>query len=262
MRTGFSPTRRNRNIGTAKQGHGQDNRLVIPLAREHFSPLELVGRHRREERTIHGQSIKFIIEEVGIGSYHPCTVGDVARMLELLPLSDWVGIKTIVFRQPTRKQAILNPAWGRLRYWGELSMRRRVLATGPMIFLDAVHAHTSVGWSSSLGPEDQAELDRLRDDGHVIERVGRRFKVHVTPHSARNTQLYRTLLHEVGHWFDWLGKVEEPVARGEDFDVMIERYFARPGSERESFAHRYADEKHEQLFSLGLIPFDDPTNDC
>ena len=29
-RRGYDPTRRNRNIGTAKAGHGQDNRLVIP----------------------------------------------------------------------------------------------------------------------------------------------------------------------------------------------------------------------------------------
>jgi hypothetical protein len=29
-RPGREPTRRNRNIGTSKQGHGQDNRMVIP----------------------------------------------------------------------------------------------------------------------------------------------------------------------------------------------------------------------------------------
>jgi hypothetical protein len=27
---GFNPIRRNRNIGTAKSGHGQDNRMTIP----------------------------------------------------------------------------------------------------------------------------------------------------------------------------------------------------------------------------------------
>jgi hypothetical protein len=30
MRAGRDPRRRNRNIGAAKQGHGQDNRMVIP----------------------------------------------------------------------------------------------------------------------------------------------------------------------------------------------------------------------------------------
>ncbi|KAF0814961.1 hypothetical protein IGB42_00037 [Andreprevotia sp. IGB-42] len=30
MRAGWNPTRRNRHIGTGAQGHGQDNKLVIP----------------------------------------------------------------------------------------------------------------------------------------------------------------------------------------------------------------------------------------
>ncbi len=30
QRPGWNATRRNRNIGTARQGHGQDNRMVIP----------------------------------------------------------------------------------------------------------------------------------------------------------------------------------------------------------------------------------------
>ncbi len=32
-RPGWNPTRRNRNLGTAKAGHGLDNRLVIPASR-------------------------------------------------------------------------------------------------------------------------------------------------------------------------------------------------------------------------------------
>jgi hypothetical protein len=32
-RAGWNPTRRNRNIGTAKSGHGLDNSLVIPSPR-------------------------------------------------------------------------------------------------------------------------------------------------------------------------------------------------------------------------------------
>ena len=30
MRRGWNPVRRNRNIGTAAPGHGENNRLVIP----------------------------------------------------------------------------------------------------------------------------------------------------------------------------------------------------------------------------------------
>jgi len=30
MRPGWNPVRRSRNIGTARQGHGENNRMVIP----------------------------------------------------------------------------------------------------------------------------------------------------------------------------------------------------------------------------------------
>ncbi|CAN7504086.1 hypothetical protein LJR118_003525 [Acidovorax sp. LjRoot118] len=33
MRPGWNPVRRNRNIGTPAQGHGEDNRLTIPESR-------------------------------------------------------------------------------------------------------------------------------------------------------------------------------------------------------------------------------------
>jgi hypothetical protein len=257
MRTGVNPTRRNRNIGTAKQGHGQNNRLVIPLARDRYSSLDCVGKYTSEERTIQGQNITFVVEKVRVGSYHPCTIDDVVWLLGVVPLSDWVGIRTVVFRQPTRKQVILNPAWGRLRYSGELSTaQRQSIATGPMILLDAIDDHMSLKWSSALGPDDLTELNRLQEDGHSIERIGSGFKIRVTPSSARNTQLYRTLLHEIGHWFDWLQSVEGPTKRGEPFEQLMERYFARPSSEREAFAHRYATEMHEELYCRGLIPFE------
>lgn len=44
MKSGQNSTRRNRNIGTAKSGHGQDNRLVIsicdPRAAYHYESLK------------------------------------------------------------------------------------------------------------------------------------------------------------------------------------------------------------------------------
>jgi hypothetical protein len=111
-------------------------------------------------------------------------------------------------------------------------------------------------WSLSLDPEDSQELARLRADGHMIERNGRNHVIHVTPRSARSTQLYRTLLHEIGHWFDWLSKVETPAARGEDFSSLVDLYFARPSSERDAFAHRFADEVGQEMVRTGVIPFE------
>jgi hypothetical protein len=125
-----------------------------------------------------------------------------------------------------------------------------------MILLEAIDEGLRVDWSSSLDPEDQAELDRLRADGHAVDREGPRYTVSVTAPSARNTQLYRTLLHEIGHWFDWLEKVEAPAHRGEVYNDLADFYFARPAAEREAFAHRYAEKIYRQLVQLGSIPFE------
>ena len=252
MLTGRNPTRRNRNIGTARRGHGQNNQLVIPSSRECFSALDRIGRYRKEERQIEGLNVSFIVEELSADSVHPCTVDDVARVLGSIPASDWAGIKTIVFRQPTRKQAILNPVWGRLRYAGEVSTGHNyVVATGPMILFDAIDENLRITWPASLNPQNQVELNRLRVDGHVIERAGRSYIIKVTASSARSTQLYRTLFHEVGHWFDWLGKVEQPGRRGESYDDLIDIYFARPVAEREAFARRYAEDLRKRLSDAG-----------
>jgi len=64
------------------------------------------------------------------------------------------------------------------------------------------------------------------------------------------------LPHEIGHWFDWLEKVETPAARGEDFSALMESYFARPQAEREAFTHRYADDVRDRLMRAGAIPFE------
>jgi hypothetical protein len=257
MRSGFSPIRRNRNIGTAKQGHGRQNRMVIPCRHEALSPLEVIGEHASEQRKVAGKTVTFIVEETRADSSHPCSIADVARLLESVPSSDWAGLNTIIFRQPTRKQAILDPAWGRLRYSGRVTAKKmQVIAEGPMLMLDAVNQGFNMNWSAALAPEDQVELARLREDGHSIERVGNRYAISVSNLSARNTQLFRTVLHEIGHWFDWLEKVETPAARGADIRELIDNYFARPQSEREAFAHRYADSMKSQLSKNGAIPFE------
>ncbi|GAA4777220.1 hypothetical protein [Novosphingobium ginsenosidimutans] len=257
MQSHRNPTRRNRNIGTAKQGHGEANQLVIPdqLNRPYW--LSRVGDCRVEEHTIGGWMIRFVIEANALGCVHPSTVPDVLRVLEALPQSDWAGLRTIVFRQPTRKQLILRPAWGRLLYDTTVAKANgETLAVGPVICLDAVQVDKVMVWSTSLDPDLSQELERLRSDGHDVQRSGRKFSISINAASARNTQLYRTLLHEIGHWFDWLSKVEEPSAKGGDRDALERAYFARPKSEREAFAHRYADTQRAILETRGIIPFD------
>jgi hypothetical protein len=252
-----NPTRRNRNIGTAKQGHGQNNELVIPARSDGLHWLERIADHKVEDRVIANRAIRFVVEANALGCIHPCTVEDVARVLGALPQSDLAGLRTIVFRQPTRKQLTMAPAWGRLLYFAEISSAKGDrLAKGPAIFLDAVEVDKSMVWTTSLDNDDRQELDRLRADGHDVQRAGRKFNITVSASSARNTQLYRTLLHEVGHWFDWLSKVEEPTAKGGDWKGLERAYFARPKAEREAFAHRYVDAQRVALEAKGAIPFD------
>lgn len=257
MQPARNPTRRNRNIGTARQGHGQNNSLVIPMRSDGQHWLDEIGSHQIVEATVNNIEVRFIVEKTITGCIHPCTIADVSRVLEQLPKTDWVGLRTIIFRQPTRKQLMLSPVWGRLVYFARPTSRSgKVLSEGPAIFLEATEIGRPIVWRTSLDPEDADELQRLREDGHLINRVGKKHVIEVSAYSARQTQLYRTLLHEMGHWFDWLSKVEEPAARGEDFATLEERYFARPKYEREAFAHRYAEQQRLTLEATGIIPFE------
>lgn len=104
-----------------------------------------------------------------------------------------------------------------------------------------------------LDPQDQAERDRLI--GHVFDARG---TYRSSPGASRNTVLYRTFLHELGHWVDHLNKVDRPATASEDIEAyshLSEGYFKRPDSERDAYAHRYADETRARLSSAGTIPF-------
>jgi len=248
-RAGYNPVRRNRNIGTAKQGHGQNNRLVIPdRLRSDRNWRELLNKHQLVTRTVGGRTFNFIVEDNRLGCVHACSVDDMCRVLSHIPPADLEGLDTLVLRQPTRKQRALSPVWGRLIYSADLGYPgRKSLSFGPTVFIEARDPEKTLDWSTSLDPDRQLELDRLRRDGHVIEQVGGRHVFHITLANIRATQLYRTLIHEIGHWVDWLEKVERPTEQGGDYEALMDAYFSRPSKEREAFAHRYADETRERL---------------
>lgn len=207
-------------------------------------------------RSVNGRDVTFIVERTSGGCVHACTVEDLAFMLSHVPLSDWAGLETFVLRQPTRKQRILGPAWGRMFYHAYLGFRGTpIVKRGPAVFLEASVVGDTIKWSTSLDPEDAAELNRLRLDGHHVSRVGSKQLVSTTLDAIRATQLYRTLPHEIGHWLDWLEKVERPSECGQDYGALADDYWARPKSEREAFAHRYADDLRATLEKKGVIPF-------
>jgi hypothetical protein len=256
MRTGFDPTRRNRNQGTRARGHGESNRMEIPN-RGASAWWEFVGPCSVEELAIHGKSATFIVEQPHPDFRHYCSNDDVRKVLEMLPPLDLEELNTFVFRQPTQKQQMLSPNWGRLSCSAELTLNGgppRIF--GPTIFLEAQPIEANFLWSKNLSLGAQAELVRLREDGHRIEEMRREWRIISGDTAIRNTQLFRTLLHEVGHWVDHLEKVERPSrSHPEDYGTLSDRYFARPSSEREAYAHRYATETAMRLRSEGLIPF-------
>jgi hypothetical protein len=252
MPTHRDPTRRSRRIGAPGRGRGQDNRMVIPEPREAGyvkAYWKRLGDHRVVERNIRGQPVTFVVERTARGSVHACTVDDVARVLSLAPRDDLAGLAMVVLRQPTRKQHSLAPHWGRYTYYATVSAH-----TGPVIFLDAGPPTGPLRWPRRATPDDAAEIARLRADGHAYVPTRREHVFELTLASIRVTQLYRTLLHELGHHVDYRRALDG--AEGAERAARTTRYWARPVREREAFAHRYADELRAALFARGALPFE------
>jgi hypothetical protein len=117
IKPGHNPVRRNRNIGTARQGHGQNNRLVIPsicAGERHWA--ETLHAHHIVLQRIRSHDITFIIEACRRPFTHACSIEDVEHVLSHVPLEDWGDIETFVLRQSTRKQCMLRRAWGCIYY--------------------------------------------------------------------------------------------------------------------------------------------------
>lgn len=231
--------------------------MVIPQSRldqlgidncyyERLSPSD-VSAYRLGQR-----EVTVFYEKPKKGFSFGCTPEDVVHLLSLIPGVDVRLIDIIVFRQPTRKQARLSSVWGRLLHFARI--RKSV---GSAIYLEAQEVGLNIRWPKKLSLVDQAELDRLRLDGHKFSECKRYFTTKLTEQAIRNTLLYRTLLHELGHWVQYERDIlNESSALSDDPDVSYQLYFAQPNQQRESFAHRYADEMRKKLQNLGVIPFE------
>ncbi len=242
--------RRNRNIGTPLSGRGRNNRNVIPERWTDLAPYwQALQSPVVVQRSVNGNPISFIVEPARVGSAHACTIEDVCEVMRLLPAHHTRYISLVVMRQPTRRQEALNPVWGRLGYWSEICG-----IEGPGIYLEARQALDVEDWPLSLTPDQRRELSRLEADGHVVGKEKRGFKIHSTYESIRNTQLYRTIPHEVGHYVDYLTfKAGEQVEH--DSLEFWDLYDAKPNKDKEDFAHRYADEFQKMMRSTGNFPF-------
>ncbi|MDR0250751.1 MAG: hypothetical protein LBI35_05525 [Burkholderiales bacterium] len=197
-------------------------------------------------RTIGLQEVIFLVQRARPGWFYPCTVDDICAMLRHLSPEDVGKIHFVVLRQPTHKQRILSPVWGRavFLYAPNFKVNRNGNEgySGPAIVLEAQRLQP-FKWEKSMTPDRKREFERLQQDGHRITGANHRF-FFLQPDvaSLRNTLLCRTLLHEIGHLVDYCS-----------YDKTV--WKTRTWLQKEDFAHRYAEEVYAALKKAGVVPF-------
>ena len=238
MRPGWNPVRRNRNIGTKAQGHGANNRMVIPESWHELKRYwENLSSYVLVRRLIGTKEQLFFVEPTKDGWFYPGTIDDLTVVLGACDRNALESFDFIVMRQPTRKERLLCPVWGRAAFVFDIGNHH-----GSAIVIEA-QSLGSYCWEKSLTPERSRELERIRSDGHPITIARRDIEISPTATSLRATILYRTLLHEIGHRLDYRRST------GEEWD-------GKTRAQKEDFAHRYAHETRVALTANGRIPFD------
>ncbi|MCP4215012.1 MAG: hypothetical protein GY765_10160 [bacterium] len=254
-RAGWNPTKRNRKIGTEDQGFSPNNKLVIPWRwSDSRAFYEQLNNPVANTVNIQNHPITFLVEAPRKGHMHACTIDDVVTVLNLFPERDIQQISLIAFRQPKRKEELISSVWGRYVFHTKISNH-----PGPAIHLDAQKINAKLKWPNSLGPDGLKEIQRIEKDGHKITKDKRHFYIHTTPDTTRNTQLYRTLPHEVGHAMDLLLNSFIPADDADseaDAESIINAYDSKPSKDKEAFAHRYAEQFREKWLEEKKIPFD------
>lgn len=203
---------------------------------------------------INGHEFLFFVEETRENCFHSCSVNDIVKLITHIPSEDYGNLRFIILRQPKRKEEIISPVWGRLIYSFEFEQEY-----APAIILDAVDTHKKLVWSKKMTVDDQKEFIRLQEDQHVFTDNKKAYISPICIKPSRNTQLYRTLLHEFGHYVHYLEVVERPGIETEDDEMKEARdnfYFRLPKMEKEKFAHQYADRLKQKLTEEKVIPFD------
>jgi hypothetical protein len=204
-------------------------------------------------RRVRGRDLPFVVEPTGRDSVYTCTVDDIATICNAAPAEHMAGVQGVILRQPKRKEAILSSAWGRLGYAVRVGP-----ISGAAIVVEACRLPLTLKWRTRLDPPQQQELDRLVREADRVESNGRHHILHFGLAAVRGVQLYRTVLHELGHWVDYYEKVDlsSRARNGSGWGALWDAYCRRPLREREAFAHCYARELAKNLKVRGVIPFD------
>ncbi len=252
-RAGWDPTHRNRSIGTAKFGRGQDNAFVIPNPGDDGRAFwERLNGATACERQANSHRITFLVEPCRTGFVHAVTIDDVGALLRLVPQRDLASLGVFAFRQPKKKECILSSVWGRFSFIASLDDR-----VCPAIILEAQNVHNVLKWTKSLNPYDARELERLRSEGHEIEVTSRNYVIRSTLSAIRNTQLFRTIPHEIGHYVHYNSDVVEPAGRDEvKRQKLAVQYQSISRQDKENYANRYASAFNDREREAGTIPFD------
>ena len=253
----WRPERRNRNIGTSKSGHSKPSDMRVPESWQDkhgnysrfYERLEVA---QEQVFTIGDTSVTMLFEMPRDGFTYGCTPLDVKAVLTLVAQLTPCTPDIVAFRQPTRKQTQQKPVWGRFLYVAEIGKH-----AGSAIILEAQELGAVLEWPKRMVLEDRAEYERLVADGHRFVETKRSFEAVLEESAVRNTILYRTVLHELGHMAHYHRDVlGGRAALDQDQDVARALYFSKPASEREGFAHAFAETLSQSCGLAGEIPFD------
>lgn len=253
----WRPERRNRNIGTSRSGRSKTNDMRVPESWQdkngNYSLFyERLDVASHQQVAVGDFNFQLLYEEPRQSYSYGCTVSDVTRVLNAVAKLSINLPDVIAFRQPTRKQQQQKPVWDRFLYFAEFGKHE-----GTAIILEAQELGETLKWSKRMSLDDRAEFDRLVADGHEFQEAKRHHYAELREYAVRNTLLYRTLLHELGHLAHYHHDVlDERTGLDQNHDVASELYFSKPSSEREVFAHTFAENLSHSLRSAGAIPFD------
>ncbi len=213
---------------------------------------ERLDASKEQEVNIGNFQLKILYEEPREGFTYGCTPCDVIKILRSVANLSPCLPDIIAFRQPTRKQQQQMPVWGRFVYFAEFGKHE-----GTAIILEAQELGAMLKRSKRMTLDGRAEYKRLIADGHPFVEKKRHFESELVEQAVRNTKLYRTLLHEIGHLAHYHQDVlDDRTALDEDIEIARDLYFSKPSSEREVFAHSFSDKLSRSLRLAGEIPFD------
>jgi len=190
-----NPVKRNRNIGTKKAGYKKQSEFRIPF-QNNMPFYENIEKQDCCQKVVNGKVYYFIIEKLKPDYTYTCSVDEICEVLSHCPVDDLEGLGLIILRQPKKKEEIFSLCWGRLIYKFEYNGKLQ-----PAIILEAINlSKDTVIKKSEMSLFFKKELQILQTEGHEIIDENHNIIIKRNFQAARNTQLFRTLPHEIGHY--------------------------------------------------------------